>query len=162
MLTMREVASFGPAAGVYDTYDQGRFKCLLFLACLRRLSRCDELEMAILWFALVLAGASAVLVLCLPETYGPVILQKRARVARKKGANRDIWAPIDCDQAGWSAFARRYLSRPLVMLFTEPIVGFLCLYLSMIYATLFLLFQAYAIIFGWCPALPALLGWLAD
>ncbi|KAF2002805.1 MFS general substrate transporter [Amniculicola lignicola CBS 123094] len=89
-----------------------------------------------------------------PETYPPVLLRKRAQ-ALSKHTGRVYMPKGDIDQAKVTlgeAFSTG-LKRPWVLLFTEPIVLLLSLYMAIIYGTLYLLFGAYPIVyrqgFGW-------------
>lgn len=84
----------------------------------------------------------------LPETYGPVLLTRKAQRQRKKEARTDIYAPAELqNKGGFRHMVVVVLGRPFQMLFQEAIVSFTCLYLSVAYAIFYLYFQAYPIIF---------------
>lgn len=73
----------------------------------------------------------------LPETYGPVILRKRAkRLSKITGevylSRGDANAPTQARQVFGKA-----LAMPWILLFKEPIVALMALYLSVIYAILY-------------------------
>lgn len=98
-------------------------------------------------FVLIFAGVSLVPVCFLPETYGPVILQRRARKLRKQDPDSNIWAQLDIDTSTWRDIFVTFLGRPFRMLFTEPLVSFSCLFLSLVYGIFYMLLIAFPQIF---------------
>jgi len=91
--------------------------------------------------------------LVLPETYGPVLLQKRAKALSKK-FNKTYISLLDKEHRHTPIQAfKTSLSRPWVLLFHEPIVMVAAIYLAILYATLYMLFGAYPFIYqkerGW-------------
>ena len=86
--------------------------------------------------ALIVAGFSFSLLVFAPETYGPTILQRRARRLRKKNGNPRIVAPIEVETKGTRQMLTVILMRPLRMLIFESIVLFTCLYLAFAYGIL--------------------------
>ncbi|EAW07300.1 MFS transporter [Aspergillus clavatus NRRL 1] len=108
------------------------------------------------WFALICAGVTLPMALLMPETYAPVILQRRARRLRKETGNMNIVSPVDlsCQSLGRKLAVN--LARPFQMLYHEAITSLSCLYLALTYAVFYLYFQAYPIIFqdihGMTPA----------
>ncbi|PGH37043.1 hypothetical protein GX50_00026 [[Emmonsia] crescens] len=99
------------------------------------------------WIALIFAGVTAPFCFFMPETYAPVLLQRRAQALRKSTGNRNIVAPFDIQKQGIRVILTVTLTRPIRMMFHESIVLFTCLYLSIVYSIFFLYFQAYPIIF---------------
>lgn len=100
------------------------------------------------WTCLILAGITLVPLVFLPETYGPIILQRRARKMRKEaGSNANIYAPLDLEKSSTREVITVFLGRPFRMLFFEAIVIFSCLFLSLIYAIQYILFQVFPLIF---------------
>ncbi|RAH51425.1 putative MFS drug transporter [Aspergillus brunneoviolaceus CBS 621.78] len=94
----------------------------------------------VFWVALMAAGAGVPIILLLPETYLPVILQKNAMKDCSQGETRQ--------PHGAQAFsARKIFSRPFLMLVRKLIVAFTSLYLAVMYGILFLFFQAYLVVF---------------
>lgn len=92
-----------------------------------------------------------VLTLTFPETYAPVLLQRRAtKLTKETGKPHQVAgvAPKSIAQQ-----LRVGALRPWIMLIYEPIVTLLSLFLSVVHGTLFLLFAAYPIVFqqvrGW-------------
>ncbi|KAH8591255.1 MFS multidrug transporter [Bisporella sp. PMI_857] len=92
--------------------------------------------------------------LLIPETYSPVLLRRRAERLSKITGN--IYkSKLDLDQGRIQlrkAFGTA-LSRPWLLLFTEPIVFLLSIYMAIIYGTLYMLFAAFPIVYqqkrGW-------------
>lgn len=84
--------------------------------------------------ASIIAGVSLSFLLFLPETYGPTILEQRARKMRKETSNPNIYAPIELEKKGAKQMITVTLMRPLNMIIHEAIVLFTCLYLSLAYA----------------------------
>ena len=99
------------------------------------------------WVGLIVAGASLIFLCFLPETYGPIILKKRAKRIRKESGNANIFAAIELEKKGARQMMTVTLMRPVHMIFYEAIVLFACLYLSLAYAIFYLFFEAYPIIF---------------
>jgi hypothetical protein len=86
--------------------------------------------------------------LYVPETYAPVLLRKRAAALSKITGYYYI-SKLEVGRPKKTA-AQQFtiaLVRPWVLLFREPIVTLLSLYLAVIYGTLYLMFAAFPIIF---------------
>ncbi|KAJ5087108.1 hypothetical protein NUU61_008415 [Penicillium alfredii] len=89
-----------------------------------------------------------------PETYAPVLLRQRAQTLSKL-TGQVYRSKLDIDQGQTTVkdALKTSLSRPLVLLFKEPIVLLLSIYLSIIYGTLYMLFGAFPIVYeihrGW-------------
>ncbi|KAF2768013.1 major facilitator superfamily transporter [Teratosphaeria nubilosa] len=99
--------------------------------------------------------------LLVPETYAPVIQRKRAAALSKK-TGKVYKSRGDVDQ-GPTTFAHVFktsLSRPWILLFREPIVLLLSIYMAIIYGTLYMLFSALPIVYqeerGWSPGIGGL------
>ena len=69
----------------------------------------------------------------LPETYGPRILFWKAEKLRKETGNKELRTAFELQDRSWTSIMRHALVRPFIMLFTQPIVMLLSLYLSLIY-----------------------------
>jgi MFS transporter, DHA1 family, multidrug resistance protein len=97
----------------------------------------------------IFLSAGLVLAVCFAqETYHPVILQHKAAEIRKRTGNHAIYAPHDLVNVDLKELFQKYFSRPIVMLFVEPILLLLTIYMAFIYGLLYLLLEAYPIIFG--------------
>jgi multidrug resistance protein len=99
------------------------------------------------WVALILAGVSFIPLVMIPETYSPTILKIRATRLRKETGKKNIRAPIEMNKASLKHIVTVVLTRPLRMLFYEPLVYFTCLYLSIEYAIFYMFFEAFPIIY---------------
>ena len=92
--------------------------------------------------------------LTIPETYAPVILKNRA-AALEKLDGRVYKSRIEISQGkkSHSQVFNTALSRPWVLLFREPIVFLLSIYMAIIYGTLYMMFSAFPVVFqqqrGW-------------
>ncbi|KAH8205670.1 hypothetical protein TruAng_000164 [Truncatella angustata] len=75
------------------------------------------------WIGLIYAGFSLLVVLIIvPETYGPKLLAIRARKMRKETGNPNIFAASELESRDLSTVVSRVLTRPLRMLYSELIV----------------------------------------
>ena len=87
------------------------------------------------------------------ETYGPVVLVSKAAELRRLTRNWGIHAKQEEVEVDLKELAVKNISRPLRILFTEPIVLLITLYMSFIYGLLYLNLTAYALVFedtyGW-------------
>ncbi|KAF5013568.1 hypothetical protein FDECE_428 [Fusarium decemcellulare] len=95
------------------------------------------------WIGLGIAALFLPLVLCLPETYAPII---RKRECGTPSGNENAPSTEKRSKVLWEEL-RIVFSRPFVMITREPVVLFSALYLALVYSTLYLFFQAYPIIF---------------
>ncbi|KAJ9481439.1 hypothetical protein VN97_g12038 [Penicillium thymicola] len=92
--------------------------------------------------------------LFLPETYAPVLLRRRAeKLSKITGKIYRSKIEIDQGKISLKDSFRLALSRPWVLLFREPIVFLLSLYMAIIYGTLYMMFAAFPIVYqqdrGW-------------
>lgn len=86
--------------------------------------------------------------LYIPETYAPVLLQKRAAALSKQTGKKYI-SMLE-KQRGKKTPAQAFkvaLARPWVLLFVEPIVLLISIYMAILYGTLYMLFGAFPIAF---------------
>jgi hypothetical protein len=97
----------------------------------------------------------------LPETYAPVLLRKRAAALSKKTGNV-YKSSQDAEQGTKSVGSvfKTALTRPWILLFREPIVFLLSIYMAIIYGTLYMLFAAFPIVYqqgrGWSQGIGGL------
>ncbi|EME86325.1 uncharacterized protein MYCFIDRAFT_45250 [Pseudocercospora fijiensis CIRAD86] len=99
------------------------------------------------WIGAIIAGVTWPFVIFMPETYGPILLKRKAERLRQETGKENIVAPIELDEQSWGEFCTITLTRPIRMFLFEWIVLFSCLYLSVAYAIFYIYFQAYPIIF---------------
>lgn len=107
-------------------------------------------------FLAAYAGLLWIFMTCLvPETYAPVLLRRRAE--RLSQITGNVYrTKLDIDSAGGISIKRMFgtsLLRPWVLLFREPIVLILSIYIAIIYGALFMMFGAFPIVYqearGW-------------
>ncbi|KAI2632219.1 MFS general substrate transporter [Hypoxylon sp. NC1633] len=117
------------------------------------------------WVMGFLAAFSGILwilgTLLVPETYAPVLLRERA--AKLSKMNGKVYISIIDREQGRVALAESFriaLSRPWILLFREPIVFLMSLYMAIIYGTLYMLFAAFPIVYqqnrGWSAGIGGL------
>lgn len=99
--------------------------------------------------------------LTIPETYSPVILRRRAKkMSAMTGKIYRSKIEVDYGFKTISAEFKTTLSRPWILLFTEPIVFLLSLYMAIIYGTLYMMFGAFPIVYqverGWSAGIGGL------
>ena len=89
-----------------------------------------------------------------PETYAPVLLRHRAeKLSQLTGKVYASQIDVDQGRPDLTKSLKISLSRPWVLLFMEPIVLLLSIYLAIVYGTLYMLFEGFPIVFqqvrGW-------------
>ncbi|KAL8292640.1 hypothetical protein RQP46_001252 [Phenoliferia psychrophenolica] len=112
-----------------------------FIASLPLSSRC-------LWLL-----TACELCILIPETYAPTLLRRRAALLQEV-TGKVYRAPTDAKGLlSVKQLMKTSLTRPWKLLFTEPIVAAISLYMACIYGTLYMLFAAFPIVFqqgrGW-------------
>ncbi|KAK5120585.1 MFS siderochrome iron transporter 1 [Meristemomyces frigidus] len=112
--------------------------------------------MAIFTGALWILGA-----IFIPETYPPVLLRRRAqKLSKMTGKVYRSRGDVDQGPTTFGQVFKTSLSRPWVLLFREPIVFLLSVYMAIIYGTLYMLFSAFPIVYqenrGWSPGIGGL------
>jgi multidrug resistance protein len=106
------------------------------------------------WIQLVLSGVCwLLLTFTVPETYAPALLMARAEKLRKQTEDASYVTEQELNARPISQQLRIFLLRPLQLLFLEPIVLFIALYMSVLYGLLYMFFIAYPIVYqggkGW-------------
>ena len=96
---------------------------------------------------------ATVTLLVVPETLEPVLLSQKAKKIRHGTQNWAIHAKSDEVEVNVSNLLNKYLIRPYAMLFLEPILLLITIYMSVVYAIIYMLFVAWPISFqeerGW-------------
>ncbi|VEU22176.1 DEKNAAC103176 [Brettanomyces naardenensis] len=96
----------------------------------------------------ILAAASCISITFFErESHHPVILIGKARILRRTAGNWGIHAAHEEVSLTMKQLVEGNLKRPLYMLFTEPILFTITLYLSFIFGMLYLFLTAYPIVF---------------
>lgn len=65
-----------------------------------------------------------------PETYAPVLLQRRAKKVRYETRNWAIHSKHDENQVDFKSVVQKYLARPFAMLVLEPILLLVTIYVG--------------------------------
>ncbi|KAF3770428.1 MFS general substrate transporter [Cryphonectria parasitica EP155] len=104
------------------------------------------------WIEGVMAIFTGVLwIVCsalIPETYSPVLLRTRAaKLAKLTGKVYVSKLDLGKDRISLLRRLRISLSRPWTLLFREPIVFLVSIYMAIVYGTLYMMFPAFPIIF---------------
>ena len=112
--------------------------------------------MAIFTGTLWIAGSFLI-----PETYPPVLQRERAKkLSKMTGKVYKSQGDVDQGPQSFAHVFKTSLSRPWVLLFTEPIVLLLSIYMAIIYGTLYMLFSAFPIVYqearGWSAGIGGL------
>ncbi|KAJ6107953.1 hypothetical protein N7523_009276 [Penicillium sp. IBT 18751x] len=94
-------------------------------------------------------GASAFVanIFFLHETYPPVVLIQKATELRRRTKNWGIHAKQEEIEVDFRELLSKNFSRPFKILFTEPIVLSLSIYMAFLYGLLYLFLTAYPIVF---------------
>ncbi|KAB8257498.1 major facilitator superfamily domain-containing protein [Aspergillus pseudonomiae] len=99
--------------------------------------------------------------LLVPETYAPLLLRKRAaRLTALTGKVHRSKLELERGKVTMTSAFGTALLRPWILLFAEPIVLLLSTYMAIIYGTLYMLFDAFPIVFqqlrGWSEGVGSL------
>lgn len=81
------------------------------------------------------------------ETHHPTILVQKAKEMRKSTNNWGIHAAHEHVELSVSEIAKKTITRPIKMLFTEPLLLIITIYNSFVYGILYLMLEAYPIVF---------------
>lgn len=82
-----------------------------------------------------------------PEVYGPVLLKRKAQRMRKESGNSAYYHPQEDIKLDFKSIVTKQLSRPLIMLTTEPMVTCIAFYASFVYAVLYMTLEVFPIVF---------------
>ncbi|KAJ5084927.1 hypothetical protein NUU61_009506 [Penicillium alfredii] len=99
--------------------------------------------------------------LLVPETYAPLLLRRRAeRLSSITGQVYRSKLEVERGRVSVRNAFKAALGRPWILLFAEPIVLLLSLYMALVYGTLYMLFDAFPIVFqeirGWSEGVGSL------
>jgi multidrug resistance protein len=99
----------------------------------------------IFWVLTIVSGVGALISLILQhETYAPVLLERRrARLAKESGNDNLYHMYSDQTNMPKAEIFRRAMVRPILMLFTSPIVMITSIYVGLVYGYTYLLFTSF-------------------
>ncbi|KAJ4267787.1 hypothetical protein NW762_003902 [Fusarium torreyae] len=110
-----------------------------------------------------LGGATAIVMLTIPETHAPTLLLKKARRIRKAKipGYENVKARAEEGDRSLKAVYKIALTRPWIILFDT--ISLLCaIYMSVVYTLLYMLFSIYPIVFqqkrGWNAGVGTIIG----
>jgi len=103
----------------------------------------------VFWILAIFAFLCWILIIfTLPETYVPVLLAKKAERLRKETGDLRYYAPMEKQKLTLTQRLEHVLAKPFLILVREPMLIAITAYMSFVYGCLYLLFQAYPIVFG--------------
>ncbi|KAJ6180873.1 MFS multidrug transporter [Penicillium mononematosum] len=96
---------------------------------------------------LILTGVTWLALLFTSETFGPALLKRQSAKLRKDSGSNRYFSRQELNLD--SRFTpMEIITRPIAMLFFEPIITSTSIYIALAYSLVFFYFQAYPIIFG--------------
>ncbi|KAJ3983565.1 MFS polyamine transporter [Lentinula detonsa] len=104
----------------------------------------------IYWVMMIFAGACTLFaIVCLPETYGPILLTRKAIRLRNEDpiGNGNLLSDHEKLDSSFHGILERTLYRPWKMMAKEPILILITVYMSVVYGILYALFEAFPVIF---------------
>ncbi|KAK3068873.1 hypothetical protein LTR53_013236, partial [Teratosphaeriaceae sp. CCFEE 6253] len=84
----------------------------------------------------------------MPEVYGPTLLKRKAQRLRKQTGDERYWHPHERAKITVTNIVTKYLSRPLQMLVTEPMILCIAIYASFVYGLLYLTLEVFPIVYA--------------
>jgi len=100
------------------------------------------------WLMLILAGVvTTIIVVGQPETFAPLLLSWKAKHFRRITGDDRFRSPLEVRKTSLWSRLRIALWRPFVMIWTEPIILLMSLYLTILYIVLFTFFVGFEFIF---------------
>ncbi|EAU36710.1 predicted protein [Aspergillus terreus NIH2624] len=100
------------------------------------------------WTTMILGIVSGVAgFIILPETYLPVVEQRHARKLRQETKDWALHSRLDEKPVSIREFLTKYLTLPISMLVSEPILLSMTIYISFTFGLIYLLFVAYPVSF---------------
>lgn len=109
-----------------------------------------------IWVFLVFAIA----LIFMPEMYAAVVLKRRAQRLRKETGDGRHYHPHEQEKMNLDNIVTKYLSRPVRMLLTEPMISAIAMYASFVYGLLYMTLEVFPIVYEeqrqWSPVLGGL------
>lgn len=96
----------------------------------------------------------------LPEMYPLLLLKQKAQRLRKETGEQRYYHPHEHMNLDIHSIVTKQFSRPLLMLFTEPVVSCIAMYAAFVYGVFYISLEVFPIVFreirGWHPVVAAL------
>lgn len=103
----------------------------------------------VFWLLAIFAGICLVIIaFTVRETYEPRLLVLMAQKKRKETGDNRYYAPLETQKVSLSQRLQNIVTKPFKILLSEPMLIAITLYMSFIFGCLYLLFDAYPIVFG--------------
>ncbi|KAK5088392.1 hypothetical protein LTR05_002610 [Lithohypha guttulata] len=97
--------------------------------------------------AIFVFSVFALTIVCFPEVYPPVLLKRKAQKLRKETGDNRYYHPHEDLKIDLKSIVTKELSRPLLMLVTEPMVMTIAFYASFVYGVLYMTLEVFPIVF---------------
>ncbi len=93
------------------------------------------------WIQLILSSVAFILMIfTVPETYAPTLLSRRAARLREETGDESYVPEQSVSDKHLTQTLRVFLLRPFQLLFTEPIVFFVSVYMTVLYGLAYMFF----------------------
>ncbi|KAI9461803.1 MFS general substrate transporter [Boletus coccyginus] len=101
------------------------------------------------WIIAIFAGVCWLqIVLTIPETFEPVLLVKMAQERHRNTGDDRYYAAMEKNSLKFADRLEVTLARPFKILFQEPMLFVLTIYMSFVYGCIYLLFEAYPVVYS--------------
>ncbi|KAH9968846.1 major facilitator superfamily domain-containing protein [Russula dissimulans] len=101
------------------------------------------------WILTIFTGVCLVVIIfTIPETYGPILRVKKAKRLRKETGDNRYYAPMEVKTVDLKQRLYDTLAMPFKMVFLEPMLMAIVVYQSFLYGCIYILFEAYPIVFS--------------
>ena len=101
----------------------------------------------VFWVLTIAVGVATVLCFLISrETYGPVLLERKAKRLRKETGNPNLVSKLDLGITPTELW-KRSLIRPMKLMFLSVICALMSLYMAIVYGILYLLFTTFTFVF---------------
>jgi len=84
----------------------------------------------------------------LQETYAPILLQRKAKALKKETGDNSYYTEFDSHDRSWQKIIGTALIRPFRMLFTQPIIQAISLYMAFIYGLMYLMLASFPLLWS--------------
>lgn len=110
--------------------------------------------------AIITFASFSLALVCMPEVYPSVLLKRKAQRLRRETGDSRWHHPHEDVKLDFKSIVTKQLSRPLILLTTEPMVTLICFYASFVYGLLYMTLEVFPIVFSeqrhWGPVVSTL------
>ncbi|PLN79778.1 MFS general substrate transporter [Aspergillus taichungensis] len=101
----------------------------------------------IFWLLTILSGITTIVsFICLRETFGPVLLERKAAKIRKETGNPNVEV-VGRGGLSLGALLRQTLMRPITFLYKSAVSVVMAIYMGLVYGIIYLLFTSFTQVF---------------